>query len=343
MNQNFQVKRFNKNSTSCIIVIGFFIFLFSPIVSFADTNTCTGSPGSSCTVNDSVDISAAVSGGTNGGNPGGGGGGGGGYGSSTSITFSGLAYPLSRVILLQDGQEVVNTISGPDAQFTIIVSDLSSGTYTFSIVGEDSNGLRSTLFTIPILITAGVATNISGIFIAPTIEINKQQVKRGETLTIFGKTVPNAMVSIEVHSTTEVFDSVTSSSNGAYLYNLNTSPLEYGNHSTKSKSSLPATSSNETSSYSKSLSFTVGDKTIIEKESCITRGDINGDCHVNLIDFSIMAYWYHRIAPPKNFCIRNYFPKSKSKLRYWRRVFFTNNSCKSKYNDKCTFRGYIVR
>jgi hypothetical protein len=31
---------------------------------------------------------------------------------------------------------------------------------------------------------------------------------------------------------------------------------------------------------------------------CPSRGDLNNDCKVNLIDFSIMAYWYKKPAPP---------------------------------------------
>ncbi|MCX6755691.1 MAG: hypothetical protein NT068_04130 [Candidatus Nomurabacteria bacterium] len=287
MKKNFQTKKFRNIFLNQILFISVLVFLFFPINSFAITLVDAGS----------LSISATVGSGGSGGSSGGGGGGGS-YNAPTSITFSGLAYPLSHVILLKDGQEVVNTVSGPDAHFTISISGLNSGTYTFSILGEDSNGIRSTLFTVPILITSGVATNISGIFLAPTIEINKQQVRRGETLTIFGRTAPNATVVIEVHSANEIFNTIPSDNNGAYLYNLNTMPLEYGSHNTKSKSSLPNTISNETSSYSKTLTFAVGDTTIEKKEDCGTKSDLNNDCHVNLIDFSVLAYWYHRSGPP---------------------------------------------
>lgn len=33
--------------------------------------------------------------------------------------------------------------------------------------------------------------------------------------------------------------------------------------------------------------------------SCNLRGDVNGDCRVNLTDFSIVGYWYNRTNPPK--------------------------------------------
>ena len=34
-------------------------------------------------------------------------------------------------------------------------------------------------------------------------------------------------------------------------------------------------------------------------EKCDKRGDVNADCKVNLVDFSIVAYWYGRTNPPK--------------------------------------------
>lgn len=223
--------------------------------------------------------------------------GGGGGGIPASVTFSGRAYPLSRVILLKDGQEAINTVSGPDARFTISISNLNSGTFTFSILGEDYQGRRSTLFTIPISVTYGVSSTISGIFLSPTIDINKQTVKRGESVTIFGQTAPDSEVTIAVHSSEPVFKKTQADANGVYLYSLDTAPLEYGSHNAQSKAELAAT--NEATSYGKVISFTVGDTTKEKSTGCdALRGDLNHDCRVSLIDFSILAYWYKKSSFP---------------------------------------------
>ena len=45
------------------------------------------------------------------------------------------------------------------------------------------------------------------------------------------------------------------------------------------------------------VSFKVGDKTVLFKKKpkqCLSKADLNDDCHVNLVDFSIAAYWYKR-------------------------------------------------
>jgi hypothetical protein len=49
------------------------------------------------------------------------------------------------------------------------------------------------------------------------------------------------------------------------------------------------------------ITFKVGNKNITSAKStgCPPKGDLNGDCKVDLIDFSIMAYWYKRPNPPE--------------------------------------------
>ncbi len=273
----------------------FFVFLllailYQPRSSFAGL----------VTVSTGLSVTATVGagGGGSSGGTGGGGGGGGYYPAPASIIFSGRAYPLSKVILLEDGQEIIQTISGPDAKFSIAVSNLTTGTYTFSLLAEDSNLRRSAIFTIPVKITYGLSTTVSGIFLSPTIEINKQNVKRGDTITIFGQSIPDANVTISVHSNKEIFLSTPTDQNGVYLYNLNTAPLEYGGHIANSKAEI--TKTNEITNDSPTVSFNVNTKDIKEKVICGIRGDLNADCRVNLVDFSIMAYWYrkHNVTPP---------------------------------------------
>jgi hypothetical protein len=118
--------------------------------------------------------------------------------SSAGITFSGRAYPLSTVSILKDGQLALTTIAGPDSKFSATISNLSSGDYKFSVYGEDKDHIRSSPFTFPIFITAGVVTNISGIFIAPTISVDKTEVKRGDNIAIFGQSSPASEI-VKIH------------------------------------------------------------------------------------------------------------------------------------------------
>ncbi|MGB9609037.1 MAG: dockerin type I repeat-containing protein, partial [Minisyncoccia bacterium] len=223
--------------------------------------------------------------------PSGGGGGGYYYPQETKVIFSGRAYPKSSVTLLKDAQVIATTIAGSDSLFQITVSGLSGGNYIFSLYSEDKNGIRSSLLTFPISVASGATTNVSGIFIAPTIAVDKSEVKRGDDITIFGQSAHNAEITIQVSSDEEFFVKTKSDDNGIYLYNFDTTDLEYGDHFAKSK----AVKVNEISPFSKAVSFKVGTKNVFaQKPGKCGKADLNCDGRVNLIDFSIAAYWYKR-------------------------------------------------
>lgn len=221
---------------------------------------------------------------------GGGGGGGSGISSSVGITLSGRAFPSSKVTVLKDGQFAISTVAGPDARFKTTLTNLSSGTYIFTLYTEDENGKRSGSYTVPVEFTSGSSTEISGIFLAPSVAVDKSQVKYGENIAIFGQSVPAATVTISIHSPEEIFVNTVTDTDGAYLYNLNTTLLSYGDHETKSK----ATFQNEITNFGPAVGFVVGDKTVLASDTVCPRADVNNDCRVNLVDFSIVAFWYKR-------------------------------------------------
>ncbi|MFA5853948.1 MAG: dockerin type I repeat-containing protein [Patescibacteria group bacterium] len=247
----------------------------------------------SCDPSCSFDTSLCT---TSSGSVGGGATGGGGGGATTvpvvtQVTFSGRAYPLSKVVVLKDGQVAVSTIAGPDARFEVSLTGLATGNYAFGIYGEDATGLHSALFSFPVYITNGATTRVSGIFIAPTISADKSEVKRGDNIAIFGRTAPNSEVTLAVNSENELFYSVNADATGAYLYTLNTAVLEAGSHSTQAKSALEE----EASPFGKTVGFVVGTKNVTALPDVVgVKGDVNGDGKVNLVDFSIVAYWYQR-------------------------------------------------
>lgn len=227
---------------------------------------------------------------------GGGGGGGGAYippviGDNAKATFKGRAYPLSDVSLIKDGKLIATTKSGPDAIFEISIANLVSGQYSFGVNSVDNLGNQSLTQTFPVTLTKDTTVVISGIFIAPSLILDKQEVKKGDNLAIFGRSTPESQIIIAVNSTNEIFAKATTDKAGAYLYVLDTSPLEMGDHSAKSKVSL----NTEISSFSKEAAFKVGTKNVLSGPvKKFLKGDLNNDGRVNLTDFSIAAYWHKR-------------------------------------------------
>lgn len=226
----------------------------------------------------------------------GGGGGGGGGGNpppaSNATTFSGRAYPGSTVILLKDGQILVSTVAGDDANFFINVNGLTAGSYIFSVYSEDNQGNRSPFVTFSITLTAGASTNIGGIFLAPTLSADKTQVKKGDNITFFGQSAPTSEITISIGSAQEIFKKTNSDNNGVYLQVVDSSVLDLGDHSAKSK----AAKDGQISPYSNAFAFAVSDKNLAidNTKKCPAKGDLNNDCKVNLVDFSIAAFWYKK-------------------------------------------------
>lgn len=225
-----------------------------------------------------------------------GGGGGGGGGTvpvfQTGIKFSGRAYPLSKVTILRDGQIAIETIAGQDARFSATLGNLTPGNYNFTVRGTDENGLVSLPFSFPIFISDGSVVDVTGIFLAPTIDVSKIEVRRGDDIAIFGKTVPQSPVTIEVNSETQIFLAINSDTDGSYFYNFNSAPLEDGDHSTRSKTNLIT---GESSDFGRRAGFRVGNQNIdkVPGEK-ICNADLNADGRINLVDFSIAAFWYNK-------------------------------------------------
>ncbi|MGC9067357.1 MAG: Ig-like domain-containing protein, partial [Minisyncoccia bacterium] len=163
----------------------------------------------SCKASCEFDTSGCINGTT-----GGGGGGGGGYvpppiiptlHGTGQVNFTGRAYPNSTVTLLKDAQIVATTIAGSDANFQISLTNITAGSYIFSVYSEDNKGNRSSLLTFPLSVTSGVVTNVTGIFISPTIDVDKVEVKKGEVIKIFGQAIPNSDITVIINSDKEIY------------------------------------------------------------------------------------------------------------------------------------------
>lgn len=237
-----------------------------------------------------------------GGGSGSGGGGGGAssvtsFNSPNSVIFKGVAYPGSKVTILKNGVEAAHVNAGPDANFEIKLSDLPAGTYVFGTWARDSEGRRSSIHTFTVLVTQGITTTITGIFVSPTIAADKMEVRRGDVLNIFGQGTPNSDLDIIINSETRVIKKVRTNALGIWLYKFDTLEIEYGEHSARSR----LVYKNDVSPDSRAVAFRVGTQNIAAIPDTTSKGDLNKDSKVNLQDFSMLAYWYKRPQPKQEF------------------------------------------
>lgn len=218
---------------------------------------------------------------------------------SDVAVFRGQAYPGSVVSILKNGVIVAESPAGTDGRFEIRLRSLNPGTYTFGLRAEDTERLKSKLLTVTVYVSQGVTTLVEGIFIPPTITTDKLEVKYKELVSIFGRSAPDAEVRISIVNKVEVLKSTRADSQGLWQYQLDTRELGYGNYEAKARS----VTEENMSPYGDVVTFLVSDTNRVRLNRTALSGfrkkcDLNDDNRVNILDFSIMAFWYKRLGFP---------------------------------------------
>jgi hypothetical protein len=237
---------------------------------------------------------------TTGGTGGGGHTGGGGGGvitpptGSGGIILKGLASPGATVFVLKDGAVAASTTADPAAAFSVSLTNLATGIYSFTVYAEDTKGMRTSSTSFIQSLTSSVTTTVDNIFLAPTMGLSHSIIKQGDTMNIFGFSAPVATVSVFVNSNQQFIEKVTAANSGAWFKAFNTAELEVGSHSSRSQSAKD----NMLSPYSASVEFHVGNTSVVAPpEGECRKGDLNCDGRVNLVDFSILLFFWDKTNP----------------------------------------------
>lgn len=210
----------------------------------------------------------------------------------TSILFIGKAYPLATITVLQDGQQAVVSAADSQGDFRVGLVDLTPGHYSFSLLGSNNEGNQTNSYSFRVKLYEGAITEVSDIFLSPTITIDKTEVVSGEKVIFFGLTAPNGEVTIDVNpSTDKIFLRTTAGASGVWVYNFDTNDLKFGKYKAIASAVLgPLVSDN-----SRLVEFmVVKEKAKPVKPGLCRKSDLNCDGRVNLVDFSIAAYWHKR-------------------------------------------------
>lgn len=205
----------------------------------------------------------------------------------TKVVIRGKSYPHSDVHILIDGKVLGIVEADAYADFYFETGDVPSGVVSFGFWSEDSQELKSTLLTLTFRVVTGAVTNISGVYISPSIDIDKKSVKQGEEVKIFGQTVPDTEVNVHVNSEEEHIVSTSSIESGNWELTFNTDPLEEDLHTAKALFTVESDGNIIKSGFSRSVSFYVGQT---GGESPCPEADLNHDSRVNITDFSILLY-----------------------------------------------------
>ncbi len=231
-------------------------------------------------------IEPAGSGG--GGSSGGGSSGGGGRTEQlgdTIISVIGRAYPSRTINFLLDTVSVGSVRSGSDGRFEFSAS-ASPGTATLGIWATDGSGNRSITINNTFDVTQGAITNLNGIVLPPTLVAASQNVDPGAVVTLSGESVPNSVVELHIDNSARI-EETSVGADGKWSIALNTSTLTIAEHTLRARTVVGTPPLTTNSGFSSSLQLFVG------VEGRATRpSDLNRDGFVNLIDFSILIFWW---------------------------------------------------
>ncbi len=209
-----------------------------------------------------------------------------------SIILNGFASPEATVTVLKAGQAAVSVTADAQGSFTAKLT-LNPGAYVFGVYAVDKNGTKSATLSFSETIASKITTTVDDLFIAPTLAASHMIIKQGERIKISGHTVPGAQVTILVEGPKQLSQEITARADGLWQWDLATSDLPFGSYVAEAQ----ARKNNLTSQTSLPVSFQVGERSVITPPVVpCGRSDLNCDGRVNLIDFSILIYWWEQVA-----------------------------------------------
>ena len=203
------------------------------------------------------------------------------------VIINGFAYPESKVSILVDGKFFDTTTADNTGKYSITLDQIAKGVYTFGVYAEGPDGTKSSTFSTSFTVTGSRTTSLSNINVAPSILVEPDPVNPGETLTISGYALPNATVYIEngkLRSSIIKELTVTSDDKGAWSTTLDTSPFSVATYQVRAKSKQDEGAETNWSEYTY---YGVGGDAEVP-----INADLNRDGKVNLIDFSILLFWW---------------------------------------------------
>jgi len=205
------------------------------------------------------------------------------------VILKGRAYPNAFLTILKNGKVAATLFAEKSGLFEKELTGVRAGVYTFGIFAEDSEARQSITLSFTVSVLAQMTTTISGIFISPTIALTSTQVEKGNIVDILGQAFPESQVNIFI-SSEETIKTTDASENGKWSYKLNTGFLEEAEHKARAKAVF---GEGEQSPFSQTLSFLV-----VSPGALVCQGaDLNFDSKVNIIDFSILLYFWEQTKP----------------------------------------------
>lgn len=236
---------------------------------------------------------------------------GGGGGSTTptgNLKMVGRAYPSAFVTILKDGQVAGTKTANNNGDFEATIKSIPSNKiYDFGIFAQDDFNLLSPTLSYNLSINTNQITEVSNIYIPPTITLSSNTVRQGDILKIYGSSYPNSLI-VNFISPSFKATSLNSDSDGHWTYSFDSADYSAGKYFTKAKTVFTG---GEQSEYSKELTFIIIKKSEppippeppepVEPQRKCDGANLNNDSKIDILDFSILLH-YWKSKNPSNRC-----------------------------------------
>jgi hypothetical protein len=207
------------------------------------------------------------------------------------VIIKGYAFPRSTITILVDGIIADTVLSDATGAFDVTLDAIARGAYTFGVYGTDRNGTKSSTFSTTFTVTGARGSTLSNINVMPSIKVTPDPAQPDSTLKISGYAIPNAVVTIENQSDKSSANLKTftalSDANGIWTYDMSTAGFKKGTYKVRAKAKQETVGGVSTN-FSSYTFYGVGEAASVPRSS-----DLNRDGKVNLIDFSILLFWWN--------------------------------------------------
>lgn len=210
----------------------------------------------------------------------------GGGGDPRKATFSGQAYPESKIELLIKRAEIASFVKEPvetleifdDGTFRMTLKELLGVDFLFALRVEDKEGRKTGIISFDVDMRSEGELIAEDIFVPPTIGFDKVVVTKGQELKIAGYATSNNKIEIEIDNI--IKREARSDETGYWAFTMATVDLKLGEHYVRVRQ---IDNSERESDFS---SFGVFKVSLLE----LPKADFNDDNVINITDWSIFLY-----------------------------------------------------
>lgn len=202
----------------------------------------------------------------------------------TQISVRGIGVPRATVNILLDTENVGSVQTNSSGQFEF-TTESTPGTVSMGFWYTDPSSIRSITYNTVFDVTQGAITNVNGVVLPPTIELSDAEIDPGQPLELSGYAAPGT--TLELHIGSSITETTEVGSDGSWAVTYDTSNLAPREYTIRARTRARQSTIQSESGYSSSIQLFLG----VEGRAS-TPSDLNRDGSVNLIDFSILIFWW---------------------------------------------------